>query len=291
MVNSKILFDNLVQDLRLHEPEDEIHAIAFEVLGHFGISRTDVLAQKNSTVHYSNLLPLVERLNKNEPIQYVLGEAWFCGHKFLVNSSVLIPRPETELLVEEAVKNISEKDPVSVLDIGTGSGCIAISIALMFPNANVIGLDVSEEALVVASENAKRLNAKVQFLQHDILSEAPPRPPWPVSSQVKEGKAFDLIVSNPPYIAEEEKPSICKNVIDYEPHVALFAHKTDPLIFYRAIAAAARQVLNDQGKVMAEINERFGTEIESMFKAEGLIKTKIIQDLAGKDRVVFAGKG
>jgi release factor glutamine methyltransferase len=133
MTNSKILYHNLIQDLNLDESEDEISAIAFEVLDHFGISKTDILTQKITTFNYEQLTSVVQRLNKHEPVQYVLGKAWFCGHKFSVNPSVLIPRPETEMLVEEALKFKPSNKDCFILDIGTGSGCIAISLALMFP--------------------------------------------------------------------------------------------------------------------------------------------------------------
>ena len=277
MTNSKILFDNLVQNLKLNEPEDETHAIAFEVLGHFGISKTDILAHKRTDFSFQRLLPLIERLNKNEPVQYVLGEAWFCGHKFLVTPSVLIPRPETEMLVEEAIKDSSKKEAsLSILDVGTGSGCIAISLALMFPHARVWAIDVSDDALTVARQNAQQMQTSIQFLNHDILQ-------GPLKDQM-----FDLIVSNPPYISEEEKPSISKNVIDYEPHLALFAHATDPLIFYKALSKVAVKNINPGGRLLVEINERLGQEIQTIFLEAGLSSITISRDLAGKDRVVSA---
>ena len=278
MINSKILYDNLVRDLNLDEPVDEISAIAFEVLDHFGISRTDVIAQKTVGVDYNQLLPLIKRLNNHEPVQYVLGSAWFCGNKFRVNSSVLIPRPETEMLVEEALKLKSPDDEFSILDIGTGSGCIAISLALMFPKATVVGVDVSEEALAVARQNAKHLNAQVNFLNHDILNKD------------FGDETFDLMVSNPPYIGESEMPTIARNVIDYEPHLALFVKEPDPLLFYRAIAKVAMKHLNPRGLVLVEINERFGPETESIFRLSGLTDCRIIKDLSGKNRNVAARK-
>ena len=278
MTNSKILFEKLIQALNLDESDDEIQAIVFEVLNHFGISRTDVLSQKPVDLNFNNLLPIIGRLNNHEPVQYVLGEAWFCGHKFFVNSSVLIPRPETEQLVEEVLKINSTKNEFSILDIGTGSGCIAISLSLMFPQAKTWAIDVSSEALSMAKKNARQLNARVNFVNQNILND-------PLSNQT-----FDLIVSNPPYISSVEKNSISKNVVDYEPHLALFVDEPDPLIFYRAIANVAIKSLNPGGQVLVEINERFGPEIKSIFRSSGLSECKIIKDLSGKDRIVSAGK-
>ena len=278
MTNSKIIYDNLIRDLKLNEPDDEVSAIAFEVLDHFGISKTDVIVQKVANFNYDELSPLIERLNNHEPVQYVLGTAWFCGHKFSVNSSVLIPRPETEMLVEEALKFKSSNREISILDIGTGSGCIAISLKLMFPEAHVLAVDVSDAALNVAKQNARNLNAHVNSINLDIL---------------KDGLAnhtFDLIVSNPPYIGESEMSSISKNVIDYEPHLALFVNEPDPLIFYHAIATIAKKNLNSGGQVLVEINERFGPEIKSIFKISGLNDCQIIKDLSGKNRIVSARK-
>lgn len=278
MINSKILYDNLVRDLILDESVDEVSAIAFEVLDHFGITKTDIIAQKSTDFKYEKLKPVIERLNKQEPVQYVLGSAWFCGNKFLVNSSVLIPRPETEMLVEEVLKLKSPEDKFSILDIGTGSGCIAISLALMFPEAKVEAIDVSEDALAVARRNAELLNAPIKFLQHDFLLED------------FQDKKYDLIVSNPPYIGESEMNTIARNVIDYEPHLALFVKEPDPLIFYKVIAKMAARNLNPGGKVLVEINERFGPETVSVFRMAGLSDCRIIKDLSGKDRNVLAQK-
>jgi release factor glutamine methyltransferase len=260
------------------ESKEEIMAIALALLNHFGISRTDVLSQRDSNLDYSSLRSLIDRLNKNEPLQYVLNEAWFCGHKFFVNPSVLIPRQETEWLVEEASQFMSTKKELSILDIGTGSGCIAISLALRFPDVEVWALDVSEEALAITKKNADHLGASVNLVKQNILEG--------FSSQGK----FDLIVSNPPYVSMKEKNSLPKNVIDYEPHLALFADVHDPLIFYRAIAVVASQILKRGGELMVEINEQFGAEVESIFINAGLIGNKIYKDLSGKNRIVSASR-
>jgi release factor glutamine methyltransferase len=276
MTNSKILYDNLIGDLKLNESEEEIKAIAFAALESFGISKTDVLSQKKVDFNYDKLLPIIARLNSLEPLQYILNEAWFCGRKFFVTPSVLIPRPETELLVEEAAKFILTKKEVSILDIGTGSGCIAISLALLFPNAKVWALDVSQTALAVAKRNAENLGTEIHFIQQNILEGFPQK------------QKFDLIVSNPPYIASVEKGSLPKNVVDFEPHLALFAHESDPLIFYRAIAEKSISMLNPSGRIVLEINESYSRDVLSIFNSPYFENLSIIKDFNRKDRIVLA---
>jgi release factor glutamine methyltransferase len=277
MTNSKIIFDHIISDLKLEESIDERNALAFAVLSYFGISRTDVISGKLVDADYTKIWPIISRLNKHEPLQYIFKAAWFCGYRFYVDSSVLIPRPETELLVEEAAKFIFKKKSAQVLDIGTGSGCIAISLLLRFPDAKVVGIDISKEALEVAKRNGNELNAQVQFKHCDILNDT------------LEEENFDLIVSNPPYISSEEKSSLEKNVLDYEPHQALFASDSDPLIFYRAIAKVSKQ-LSPGGYLMAEINERFGKEVQQIFDSAGLKNIQIKKDVWGKERVVTANR-
>jgi len=279
------LFENIIRDINLKESPDEIHALAFAILNYFGVSHTDVLSNKPVNLDLGTLSPIVSRLNKHEPLQYILNEAWFYGRKFFVSPSVLIPRPETELLVEEARRLISSEERwrfplrgsggrmLNILDIGTGSGCIAISLSLNFPEASVLGIDISPKALEVARKNAEDLKANVQFNKLDILNEQ-------VIGQ------FDLILSNPPYISLDEKISVPKNVHDFEPHEALFAPESDPLIFYRAIAKVAKQSLNIGGTVLVEINERFGEEVTTIFSEAGLGEIQIVKDLKGKNRMV-----
>ena len=293
MIPSKILFNTIIRDLKLNESSDEMNALAFVVLNYFGVSRTDVITDKPVDFNFQKLIPIITRLNQHEPVQYILNEAWFCGRKFYVDPSVLIPRPETELVVEESIKLLnrvttwqSPLRPVpslaggsggsglAILDIGTGSGCIAISLSLKFPGARVWGVDNSSEALRVAERNSRELKANVHFSQLNIQNEFPT------------GQQFDLIVSNPPYISNEEKSGLNENVLNYEPHLALFTPETDPLIFYRAIANLSKSVLKKSGSVVVEINERFGKEVCALFEGEGYSQTQIIRDLAGKDRVV-----
>lgn len=269
LTNSKMLFEELKSALDL-EDADENHSIALMVMEQFyGVALTDIVAGKN--VERKDLSQIIARLNQQEPVQYVLEESQFFGRRFKVNSSVLIPRPETESLVREVVSR-GFKAP-AILDIGTGSGCIAITLALEIPRAKVLAIDVSQDALSTAKENAGHLKADVVFRRWDVLKQ-------PMD------QSFDVIVSNPPYIAEQERTRMKSNVVDFEPHQALFVPDDDPLIFYRAIALICRRSLRAGGVVVVEINERFGREVAGLF--DGFENVRVIKDLDGKDRIVCA---
>jgi release factor glutamine methyltransferase len=272
--SSKQIFDKLISDLKLNESSDEINALAFAVLQYFGVSRTEVIANRLVSLEYELLLPVISRLNENEPLQYIFNEAWFCGRKFFVNSAVLIPRPETELLVEEAFRLIADKDSPCILDIGTGSGCIAISLALMKPDAQVQAIDISPDALAVAQKNANDLKAAVQFRQMDTLQD------------FLNNEKYDLIVSNPPYISIQEKGTLPENVIKHEPHLALFASGHDPLIFYKRITQTAVKCLNSGGFLLVEINEQFPDGVVAILKHFEFKNIRVIKDLSGKPRMV-----
>jgi len=216
-------------------------------------------------------------LNQNEPVQYVLGEAYFFGRKFLVNPSVLIPRAETEELVAEVkahLKGSHKMKTIRILDIGTGSGCIPITLVLEIPDSELYATDVSSEALLVAKTNAQKLGAEVTFLHHNILQ-----------SEIAI-ENLDVIVSNPPYVTPSEQDAMKKNVIFYEPHLALFAPETEPLVFYHVIAERAKKVLNPGGLLAVEINEKFGREVSNLFLEMGFHCIEIKKDLQGKDRIV-----
>jgi release factor glutamine methyltransferase len=219
---------------------------------------------------------IITRINRHEPIQYILGYAYFYGRKFKVSPAVLIPRPETELLIEEVLKEVNPHTPGSILDIGTGSGCISITLAKELPEKNILTLDVSDEALLIARENALNLNAPIEFYQVNALTEK-----FPCHD-------LEMIVSNPPYIAVDEKELMKKNVLDYEPHLALFVPDSDPLLFYRMIAEKGIRSLRKNGKLLVEINERFGVEVAAIFKEAGFNTVCIIKDLQQKDRIVLA---
>lgn len=214
------------------------------------------------------------RLKTGEPYQYVLGETWFCGCRIIVNRCVLIPRPETELMTDMIIRENTGFDG-NILDLGTGSGCIAVALAKHLGAARVTAVDNSECALSVAAENAAINNVKVDFHNMDILD----------ASFALPFKAA-IIVSNPPYVRHSEKAGMRKNVTDFEPHSALFVDDNDPLVYYRAIAEIARDVLGDSGKIYMEINEAMGTKIEAMMKSLGFSDIKTIKDLNEKDRII-----
>jgi release factor glutamine methyltransferase len=280
MTNSKELFNDLLSRITLNEDKAEIQSIVYLILENkFGLSKTDVLSGKKiNTADQALLTSIISRLNKHEPIQYILGSAHFFGRSFSVNSSVLIPRPETELLIDEILKFTQPiKTPIQILDIGTGSGCIAITLALEIPNSLVTAIDISMDALICARQNTTALKASVNFKELDILTQ-------------ESTDQYDLIVSNPPYISVEEKESMRKNVLAYEPHLALFAPQHDPLIFYRTIASKCKKNLTPQGSLWLEINERFGNEVCALMEEQGFKNVRILKDLDGKDRMVKALK-
>jgi len=270
--NSKAVFHEIKSKLTLDDPE-EVQAVALALMEkYYGLTLTDILAEKE--IDSQDFTEIITRLNQHEPLQYILGEAEFFGRKFLVNPSVLIPRPETELLVREVLK--MKLNAPKILDVGTGSGCIAITLSLEIQNSKVYAIDVIQNALATANANSKKLGANVSFLQLDFLNDSLQLEP------------VNLIVSNPPYVRNSEKRSMNSNVLDYEPHQALFVSDQDPLIFYKAIASKSKTLLNASGKVFVEINENFGKEVKDLFESSGLKEVKIIKDLDGKDRIIAA---
>ena len=235
------------------------------------------------------LLSCVERLATGEPLQYVMGFEWFCGHKFNVAPGVLIPRPETEELVCKAIgfaQQHQSATPLRILDICTGSGCIAWSMAAAAPQAEVYACDISQQALKIASTQqiqcADNTPAKVKFLECDILSQQAQQK---IVQACGEGE-FNLIISNPPYVCECEKSQMRENVLAHEPSIALFVPDNDPLKFYRAIAQLSGRILSPGGALMFEINERFGAETAQMMQQMGYTNCQVLQDLFGKDRMV-----
>ena len=227
------------------------------------------------------------RLEEGEPIQYVLGRACFCGRSFAVAPGVLIPRPETEELCR-LIMNTHPSESLNILDIGTGSGCIAITLALEMPDAEVEAVDISPEALAIAEANAARLGAKVSFHQYDILSEdSPPLGRgrgWVAPSTPK----YDIIVSNPPYICERERADMERNVLDYEPHTALFVPDDDPLLFYRTIGQKALAMLAPGGILCFEINPLYCDQLIELLRSQGYGEVEAVSDSFGKRRFVTA---
>jgi release factor glutamine methyltransferase len=269
--------------LKLLYEDREAANIADWVMEHItGKKRIDRIIDKQALLseqQTTQLQSILTDLATNKPIQYVLGEAWFAGDKFYVNESVLIPRPETEELIFWTTKEIQHStfNIQTVLDIGTGSGCIPISLKKKLPEVSVTSIDVSGEALQVAKQNAETLNADINFLQLDFLDEKK----W------DQLPVYDIIVSNPPYIKQSEESNMLPNVLKYEPVLALFVPDEDALLFYRKIAAFAKTHLSAHGMIFLEINEALGNEVVALFENFGF-GTELRKDMQERDRMIKA---
>ena len=279
--------------------EREAQAIVRTVLDAlFGMSLTDICLGKVTQLSADDttrLEKIMQRLEKSEPVQYVLGAEWFAGRLFDVAPGVLIPRPETEDLVKWACDEAKEKEDnskeergkeekedskkeevphPSILDIGTGSGCIAITVALALPQARVTAWDISTDALAIAAGNAHRLGASVRFEHQNALSAPDDEERW------------DVIVSNPPYICDRERADMSDNVLSYEPELALFVPDSDPLLFYRAIARYASKALKPGGRLLFETNTAYAHEVAQTMANEGFTAIEVRNDCFGKPRMV-----
>jgi len=243
------------------------------------LPRSDRIIRGNETLSIAqkNLLDSsISRLQTYEPIQYIINEAWFAGMRFYVDKSVLIPRPETEELVEWVVGECGRGMEYKILDVGTGSGCIAIAVKNKLPAVEVWACDISDEAVNIARINADALHATIDFVPLDFLDRR----------QRKQLPNVDVVVSNPPYVPQNEKKQIKKNVVEYEPAKALFVPDDDPLVFYKEIAAFGREKLNKGGRIYAEIHENFGEQIRDLFLLEGYKAVELKKDLQERDRMV-----
>jgi release factor glutamine methyltransferase len=271
--------------------EGEAKAIARMVYEErFGLTLSDIYLGREtqlSAADQTELEEIAKRLLQGEPIQYVLGQVDFCGRTFMVNEHVLIPRPETEELCNwKPLPLPSPKgEGAKILDIGTGSGCIAITLAAMYPEAQVIGWDISEDALEVAKINAIRNNVNVSFEQVDVLNL-----PSPLPFGGGRGEALSLIVSNPPYICNKERAAMAVNVLEYEPHTALFVPDDDPLLFYRAIAQFGQTALKQGGWLYFEINPLYAREMCDMLRLMSYHDIELKADQYGKQRMIRARK-
>lgn len=263
----------IISELRGFYPEDELRELAYWILEEStGMTRTEILFGCKDTkknVYAQEIEVILQKLRAHEPIQYVFGHTEWMGLDLRVTPATLIPRPETAELVEWVLHVADKNKPLRVLDIGTGSGCIAIALKKAAPNWQVTGLDISNEALEVAKENAKRNNVTIHWQQADILSLCP----LPM---------VDIIVSNPPYICEKEKVDMQARVLDYEPAKALFVPDNDPLLFYRRIAS-----LKGASILFFEINEAYGEQVCSMLRTIGYTNVELKKDMYGKTRMVF----
>ena len=278
--SAKKFFQQILLSITVYEPNEQraVVFLIFEKL--LDISRSDILTDKLipqlSDEKLEMLASLIEQLNQHVPVQYLLKEADFFGHIFYVDSRVLIPRQETEELVACIIQEGEKSAPITILDICTGSGCIAISLAKALPNAEVSAVDICEGALAVAKQNAEGNNTSVKFYKEDILA--------PLSTTLL-GKQYNIIVSNPPYVTVDEKNLMAANVLNNEPHLALFVSNEMPLIFYNSILNHAQKLLKTAGKIYFEINEQYGIEVAQLMKEKGFGNIRIIKDLSNKDRM------
>ncbi|MDP2385826.1 MAG: peptide chain release factor N(5)-glutamine methyltransferase [Bacteroidota bacterium] len=269
-------------DIYSKEEIDELAFLAFEKA--LGYDKTEFQKRKGEHLNQSDLLIVYDigkTLQTNKPIQYILQETWFYGLKFFVNEHVLIPRPETEELVELVLNEIKKENTSSlnILDIGTGSGCIPISVKKNAPHTNVYAIDISKAALEVAKKNSISNKIEVTFKELNILT-----------ASSLDNIQFDYIISNPPYIAQNEMDQMDKNVTNFEPHLALFVEDNDPLLFYKRIADFALNNLRSNGKLFFEINQRLGNEVKELLKAKGYKNIIIQKDINGNDRMVWCVK-
>lgn len=275
--------------LRAIYESDEANSLTWLSIRHIlKIERIEYLNLKNTEIppeQYESLLKILEELKSGKPLQYIIGETEFYGLTFLINSSVLIPRPETEELVEWMLSDISHSklsiDGLKIIDIGTGSGCIPITLKKHFPKASIYALDVSDEALNVSNQNAILNQTELNFIHADILNP---------SNNVLKDEKFSIIVSNPPYITVSEKHHMLPNVLEFEPHLALFVPNDDPLIFYKAIADFALNHLENHGYLYLEINENLGWKTVQLLKEWGFSGIELRKDLSGKDRMIRSQK-
>ncbi|MBR3092964.1 MAG: peptide chain release factor N(5)-glutamine methyltransferase [Bacteroidaceae bacterium] len=280
------LFRDVTKSLSAVYDQREARTVAFMLLESLlHVSRVDVLADKDitfSSIQRNQLQGMLDRLVKHEPVQYVLGEAEFCGLTLEVSPDVLIPRPETEELVQWVCDDFGDSSmPISIVDVCTGSGCIALSLAHRFTGSCVRATDISEAALAVARRNAHRLSLSVGFRQADALGGDPFG-----DTDDQQQPMFDVVVSNPPYIRRSERGGMEANVLDYEPEMALFVPDDSPMLFYEAIARAARNRLKDGGALYFEINSALGPQTLAMLSALGYSRSELRKDLYGNDRMV-----
>jgi len=281
-VKIKDLRTVFVNRLQNHYPLEEVQSFFQITANNFlGYNRIDVVLHLEEVLNERQtqyFLDTCNRLMEYEPIQYILGNTVFYGLPFKVTEDTLIPRPETEELVSWIIEEYQENQDIQLLDIGTGSGSIAVSLAKHMVNSKVTAYDISEKALTIASQNAVVNNVDVAFKHVDILKTK------------KIDKSFDCIISNPPYVRELEKQEIKSNVLDYEPHTALFVSDRDPLIFYRVIGVLAFDNLSSTGSLFFEINQYLGNETVNLLKDIGFRTIELRKDIFGNDRMVKATK-
>ena len=272
MTTYQELINSWAAKLSIYENQEAESLVNWLLEHHVGWRRTRILDEVDEAAFPSKIYEDFERLKTGEPIQYIIGKGPFYGRDFLVSPATLIPRNETEELVHMIIKE-NPKAGLKILDIGTGTGCIPISLALEMKAPEVFAIDISEDALKIAIQNAEALEAKVTFSICDILTQTP---------DVSE---LDILVSNPPYIPEREKNDMHRNVLDFEPGLALFVSNDDPLIFYKMIAEKGKHLLKPGGKLYFEINEKYGIEVAELMQSLGYSDVQVLKDLNGKERI------
>jgi release factor glutamine methyltransferase len=276
LISSPILIQQITDAISPHYDATEARAIAFRCLDlGWNLSSMDIILKKEVELP-ADWSSRLARLASGEPLQYVMGKTYFRDHLFAVNADTLIPRPETEELVDLVLSHAPEN--ASVLDVGTGSGCIPISLKLEQPSLQVEAWDISKGALEIARKNAATLQAEVKFQQQDIFA-------WPSSKG-----SWDIIVSNPPYVTEEEKKEMANHVLDFEPHLALFVPNDDALKYYEALADFAIERLIQGGYLCLEINQYFGTQTVELLFSKGFQEVQLKKDFKGNDRMIVAQK-
>jgi len=263
-------------------PKEEINAFFYRVCEqHFDYKRIDVSLKSETLITpktFEYFETIISRLLTYEPIQYILGTTSFFGLEFKVDSNVLIPRPETEELVAWILKQTDSSQSLKILDIGTGSGCVAVSLAKHLPNAEVYALDVSPAALEMAQYNAQQNGVQIHAMEANVLEWTTPE------------LQFDIIVSNPPYVRESEKEFMAPNVLEHEPHLALFVENNHPLVFYKAIVELSQQTLKKDGLLYFEINEYLGDETKALFSSDDFEDIQLKADIFAKNRMMRASK-
>ncbi len=277
----KTFHDHFSNELTSIFPKTEVDTFfAYLIEEYLGLQRIDLIMNPDREIsdQQQELLDIaLQRLKKEEPIQYIIGKTEFYGFPFYVDENVLIPRPETEELVEWVIKEVKEKgEKVKILDIGTGSGCIPISLKKHLPNAEISAIDISKKAIEIAKKNAELNQVEIRFIEKDILT----------ASQLDQ--EYDIIISNPPYVRELEKAEMKNNVLENEPELALFVDDTDPLIFYDTIAGIAKQHLTKGGLLFFEINQYLGKEMLTLLHDHQFQNIELRKDLFEKDRMTKA---
>jgi len=278
----KSIQDQYRKQLKEIYPQAEIDTIYAWAIGHvLEFSRADLIIHGADPLEMSKqekLKNILKRLMTEEPIQYILGKTEFYGLELMVNSEVLIPRPETEELVRW-ILDVRKSESPTIVDLGTGSGCIALALKSELPKSKILGLDKSRRALKLARINAEKLKLAVRFETYDILKD-----------NLQETTPFDVLVSNPPYVRYSEKEQMKPNVLKYEPEMTLFVYDKDPLIFYNKIADIGKEKIRSGGLLFFEINEKYGDEISSLLEQKGYAEIELRKDLNGRDRMIKATK-